>query len=144
MGESPPVHYPHGGWLAEYIDYASRGLRSPRLYHLACGLFCVCVTAGRNTRILGAGDPVPLNLYMCVVGPSGFAQKSRTLDRARQVLAQARDGVLLPDEFSREQLFADLARDSHRVLLWREFGKLLQVAKRDYMAGLLEFLKIGR
>ncbi len=132
--------YPQRGWLADYLDYAPRGLHAPRIYHLACGLFCVSAAAGPTITVSAGAEPIPLNLYLTLLGPSGLAQKSRSIDRARAILQAVKTNLLLADEFSREALYQALAEDAHRVLLWREFGKYLQISRRDYMAGTTEFL----
>jgi hypothetical protein len=65
---------------------------------------------------------------------------SRSIDRARPILRGVKENLLLADEFSREALYKALAKDPHRVLIFREFGKYLKVSQRDYMAGTTEFL----
>lgn len=140
MRRAPDGIYPQEGWLADYLDYAPRGLHAPRLYHLACGLFCVSAAAGPDLVVTAGAEPLQLNLYMVLLGPSGYAQKSRSIDRARAILRGVKENILLPDEFSREGLYKGLGEDAHRVLIWREFGKYLKVSQRDYMAGTTEFL----
>jgi hypothetical protein len=140
MSRAPDVIFPGDGWLGRYLDYARRGVHAPRIYHLACGLFCVSAAAGPDIGITVGAELLPLNLYMALLGPSGLAQKSRSIDRARPILRACKDNLLLSDEFSREALYKALAEDSHRVLIFREFGKYLKVSQREYMAGTTEFL----
>ncbi len=140
MTRAPDAIYPKDAWLAAYLDYAARGLHAPRIYHLACGLFCVSAAAGPGIVVTAGAEPVPLNLYVALLGPSGLAQKSRSIDRARPILRGVKENLLLSDEFSREALYKALAEDAHRVLIFREFGKYLKVSQRDYMAGTTEFL----
>jgi len=56
------------------------------------------------------------------------------------ILRGVKENLLLSDEFSREALYKALAKDAHRVLIFREFGKYLKVSQREYMAGTTEFL----
>lgn len=128
------------GLLGSYVQYARTLTAAPLQYHLATGLCVISGAAGAGATFYGGGNTEHWpNLYVCVLGPTGF-HKTTAIRIGCRMLERAAPGTIAPNEFSREQFLANLQRNPNALMEVDEFSVLLSQMERTYMAGLKETL----
>ncbi len=128
------------GWLGEYVKWAREQSDCPPIFHLGAGLCILGASAGNRLCTHAWGNDIYPNLWMCFIAPSGFYRKSTGVRFAAKLFAQVAPGKVLPDDFSREQFVADLAKIPDGLMVSTEFGELIRKMGRDYMQGTREML----
>ena len=130
--------------LALYEQYWLPTTDAPREYLVACGLSTIGTAIGNRIYIPFGGERIYPNLWNVLLGPSSTFRKSTTVKQARRTLARLtegqNDGLLFPDEFSKEALVARLAERAQGLLTYSEFSGALAAFNRDYMSGIKELL----
>lgn len=128
------------GLLGSYLQYARTLTAAPVSYHLATGLSIIAGAIGSNVTFVGGGGTEHWpNLYVCILGPTGF-HKTTAIRIGCRLLKRAAPGTIAPNEFSREQFLTNLQRNPSAVLEIDEFSTLLSQMERSYQAGLKEML----
>lgn len=75
-----------GSFLDEWIKHCEDTIEvAPREYFLAAGLMAMSAVIGRETRLMDPGGRWPLNMSICLVGPTSVG-KSRTLSAMYQLI----------------------------------------------------------
>ncbi len=154
-----------GGWLDEYVTWASRAANeTPLLFHEGAGLWLAALAIGRRLCIHTPwGQAVFPNLFVMLVAVSTYYRKSAGLGLAGKVARSAMPHMILPQPGSPEAFMSMLggvlppnfdeipARDRDRLvkgnryaaqrgILRDELSALFKSFGRDYMQGLKELL----
>jgi hypothetical protein len=147
MVTTPDLHAwvtPPRSALTLYEEYWTPATDAPREYLIASGLSVIGTAIGNRIYIPFGGDRIYPNIWNVLLGPSSTFRKSTTVKQARRTLARLTegqtDGLLLPDEFSKEALIARLAERAQGLLTYSEFSGALAAFNRDYMTGIKELL----
>ena len=132
---------PDTGFLADYIAYATQLTDAPPIFHLACGLSALSTSIGSSVTFAGGGrsENWP-NLYILLIAPSGIYRKSTAIDIASDLLRHAEPALLLSQDWTREELVRQLAKEPTKLLRSPEFSFLLANMSKSYMEGSKEFL----
>ena len=110
-------------------------------FAIAGALATVAACAGNRLRVSAWGDTYLANDYFLLVGETGTSFKSSVLHRVRQILSEAADGVIAPDEGSWERLVTHM--EDHPGCIWLKdelAGLLGEIKGRDYMRGFREMI----
>lgn len=126
-------------FLASYCSWAAEATDAPRDFHPFVGLAILSAALGKHIWIDAAWGRIYPHLWLCLVAPSGV-RKSSAIWIGANILIDAVPEALLVDDFSREALVASLAQQSAGVFIWDEFAEKLEMMKRDYQRGTMEFI----
>ncbi len=131
---------PEKGYLRSYVDYGTSVTMAPPEYHLVCGLAQMGALMGNRVSFALGGHLYPPHLWIVLLGRAG-AKKSSAINLATSLLDEATEGKLrLPQEQTREALWASLVERPTGYLALSELMAFLERCKRDYMAGIQEDL----
>ncbi len=128
------------GFLKSYIDWASGYTDAPLAFHLATGLSLLATSMGNRYSTNAWGRPLYPNLWIVAISPSGFYRKTTCIRLGMRILKPELGGLILPTEWSRERLVAELAKNPAGLFEWDEFGFALAAMSRDYNSGTKEML----
>lgn len=155
-----------GGWLADYVRYASEvSERTPAIIHQAAGLYLVSVAVARRLVLPMRHADIFPNLYILAVAPTTLYAKTTGLGVMTSLLDDGIPHLQLSNESTPEALLAELAGreppnlDSKEIsdqeretwkhgqrfaaqrgLVLEEASALLAGMKREYMQGMAELL----
>jgi len=122
-----------------YTEYASARTDSPIEFHRYAAV-TVCAAALGNRVYIDAGwGRIYPSMWTCLVGRSGV-RKSTAVNLAASLLIAADESLALPQDFTREAFYDQLASQPFGLLHWREMGSVLKALSRDYNAGTKETL----
>lgn len=152
-------------WLQQYVGWASRvGNQTPEIFHLGMGIWMAAVAIARRVYADARwGIRIYPNLYMMFIADTTFYRKTTAYKLGEQILTQAIPHMLMPTPGSPERFqdamaghapsnFAQLPQEHQRIVLEAtkfaaqrglfkdEIAGLFGAFKRDYMAGLKDFL----
>lgn len=123
------------GFLRNYVEYASACSDAPPVFHAGIGLTIFAgAVAHRISCPWTAGRRLMPNLYTLIVGPSTTARKTTALDAGSDVLYRAVPDRCIPVPGTYEELVAELRRQAHGVLTFREFAHFLKMTAKGYAA----------
>jgi len=130
-------------FVQRYADWACKQTDAPRTYHEAWGfLLLSCVLAG-NLRISTSFGMLPPNLWLMVLADTTLTRKSTAEAMATRLILEVNQDIIVANDLSMEGLLSSLAlRSREPSLLSRDeiTGLVDGMAKKDYMAGMLEAL----
>lgn len=126
---------PPSGFLQAYVDYYSEQTDAPRLYHLVLGYVTVAAILGDRCYFRLAGDKLFPNIWAVVIGPSGIARKSTSLNKSRGSVSAIDPKAIFPPDFTTEALLDLLAANPQGVFYHSEFRSLYGMLSKDYMSG---------
>jgi hypothetical protein len=130
---------PETSYLRGYTAYGHVQSDAPTIYHLVTGLSHLAAVA---PPMLHARLTIPVypNLYILLVGESGFARKTTAILLGNEVLRHAANERLGSEPASWEALFESMGEKPSQVLEMTEFGRFLAGssghAATNYMAKL--------
>ena len=152
-------------WLRQYVDWASRvGNQTPEIFHLGTGIWMAAVAIARRLHVDARwGIRIYPNLYMMFIADTTFYRKTTAYKLGEQILTSAIPHLLMPTPGSPERFqdalagqapanFGKLPQEhqalvleamkfaAQRGLFKDEIGGLFGSFKRDYMAGLKDFM----
>lgn len=144
---------PSHGFFPEYVKYARTQTDAPELFHLGTALAMFSAAAARTTT-LAVPDctPMPLHLWVLLVGQSGGARKSTAIQIGERVLAtdpKKKEPFfpLMALSRSPEATFDLLARTPHGLLLHPEASSFFDAFRKPWWSqadGLLLDMFDGR
>lgn len=129
-----------GQFINAYVDYASRITDAPKIFHSYVALTIAGAALGNRVLIPSWGDNITPAIWTMLLAPSGFYRKSTAVGIGEAILTEAMENVRLPNEFSTEKLVNTLAANPSGVFVAKEFGTMLSMFRRDYMAGSRDLL----
>ena len=130
----------HPNLVCQYIGYAERQTDASRDYHEAVILGLLAALVGDTRADLSIG-PLPLNLYLVLVGASTTSRKSTSQKIGKRLIESVLPDTVLADRMTGEGGIYGLAARSFRSSLWMpdELGvTLTQIYTRDFMRPLEE------
>lgn len=134
---------PPGHFVTEWISYASRCTDAPHEYHEAAALWMLaCVTPRLRARFSAWPAGLPTNLYLLLIGPTGF-RKSTAIGLAEDMLRAVAPDTVLPEKVTPEAFIEQLSHRSNMGAGWAvdEFTSILNdIHHKAYMASLRELL----
>jgi hypothetical protein len=74
------------GWIAEYVALVSPTTEAAVAFHLAAALVLIATTIGRRIMIRGGAGPLFANIFMLLVGRSGWSRKDTAIRIATNLL----------------------------------------------------------
>jgi len=122
-------------FVSRYLTYALKGTSAPLTYHLAIAYGLLAAVVRRRVWLDHAGGRLYPNVWVCLLGDSGIMCKSTSINLGASVLRRSGEDVLYPDDFSLQRLYRIMAKQPQGTLIHREFRALVDLLKRDYMAG---------
>jgi hypothetical protein len=132
------------GALTLYEQYWSAATDAPREYIIPCGLSAIGTVISNRVYLSFGGDRIYPNIWQIILGPSSTYRKSTCVKQVRRTLARLSEGqpngLLFPDEFSKEALVTRLSEHPQGLLTYSEFSGALAAFNRDYMSGIKELL----
>jgi hypothetical protein len=153
------------GWLRTYTTWASQvGNQTPEIFHLGMGIWMAAVAIARRVYTDARwGVRLYPNLYMMFVADTTYYRKTTAYKLGERILTQAIPHLLMPTPGSPERFqdalagrapsnFNELPREHQKVVLDAtrfaaqrglfkdEIAGLFGAFKRDYMAGLKDFM----
>lgn len=134
----PKVHRPV--LVSRYCAYAEQQTGASEDYHEAVILGLLATLVGDTRADLSVG-PLPLNLYLVLVGPSSISYKSTSQKIGQRLIESVLPDTVLADRMTGEGGIYGLAARSYRSSLWMpdELGvTLTQIYTRDFMRPLEE------
>jgi len=121
------------GFLRNYVEYACACSDAPPVFHAGVALTVLASAVAHKVRCPWSGSRVLMpNLYTLIVGPSRTARKTTATDAGTDMIYDADDSMVIPIPGSYEELIAQLRRQPHGVLTFREFGHFLKQTSRGY------------
>jgi len=126
-------------FMSSYCAWAREGTDAPADFHPFVALAMLSTALGKNIWIEAAWGRIYPHLWLCLVAPSGV-RKSSAIWIGAHILTDAVPEAMLVDDFSREALVSSLMKQSAGVFIWDEFAEKLEMMKRDYMKGSMEFI----
>ena len=123
-----------------YCAYAERQTDASRDYHEAVILGLLAALVGDTRADLSVG-PLPLNLYLVLVGPSTTSRKSTSQKIGKELIERVLPDTVMADRMTGEGGIYGLAARNFRSSLWMpdELGvTLTQIYTRDFMRPLEE------
>lgn len=121
------------GFLRSYVEYACACSDAPAVFHAGVALTVFSAVVGKDVRCpWHAGRMLLPNLYTLIVGPSRVARKTTAMDAGTDLLYDTDAQLSMPIPGSYEELIAQLRRQSHGLLVFREFGHFLKQTSRGY------------
>lgn len=127
-------------FISKYADYASTQTDAPKVFHAYVGMTIAGAALGNRVLIPSWGDEITPAIWTILLAPSGFYHKSTAIRIGQRILNKADDTLMMPDEFSPEKLIGRLAKNAQGIFVASEFGNMLGMLKRDYMAGARELI----
>jgi len=152
-------------WLSQYVGWASRvGNQTPEIFHLGMGIWMAAVAIARRLYVDARwGVRIFPNLYMMFIADTTFYRKTTAYKLGDQILNAAIPHLLMPTPGSPERFQDALAGHApanfdklpqehqanvleamkfaaQRGLFKDEIAGLFGAFKRDYMAGLKDFM----
>jgi len=152
-------------WLLQYVSWASRvGNQTPEIFHLGTGIWMAAVAIARRLYVDAHwGVRIYPNLYMMFIADTTFYRKTTAYKLGDQILNAAIPHLLMPTPGSPERFqdalaghvpsnFDKLPQEhqanvleamkfaAQRGLFKDEIAGLFGAFKRDYMAGLKDFM----
>jgi len=152
-------------WLSQYVGWASRvGNQTPDIFHLGMGIWMAAVAIARRLHVDARwGVRIFPNLYMMFIADTTFYRKTTAFKLGEQILTAAIPHLLMPTPGSPERFQDALAGHApanfdklpqehqanvleamkfaaQRGLFKDEIAGLFGAFKRDYMAGLKDFM----
>jgi hypothetical protein len=152
-------------WLAQYVGWASRvGNQTPEIFHLGMGIWMAAIAIARRLHVDARwGVRIYPNLYMMFIADTTFYRKTTAYKLGERILNAAIPHLLMPTPGSPERFQDALAGQApsnfdklpqehqanvleamkfaaQRGLFKDEIAGLFGAFKRDYMAGLKDFM----
>jgi hypothetical protein len=126
-------------FISTYCAWAREATDAPPDFHPFVALGILSTALGKRIWIEAAWGRIYPHLWLCFVAPSGV-RKSAAIWIGANILTDAIPEALLVDDFTREALISSLTQQSAGLLVWDEFAEKLELMKRDYMRGVMEFI----
>ena len=126
-------------FISSYCAWARDATDAPKDFHPFVALCLLSTALGKHVWIDAAWGRIYPHIWLCLVAPSGV-RKSSAIWIGANILGDACPETLLVDDFTREALINSLTQQSAGVLVWDEFAEKLELMKRDYMRGVMEFI----
>lgn len=121
------------GFLRSYVEYACACSDAPPVFHAGVALTVFSSIVAKDVICpWHAGRSLLPNLYTLIVGPSRTARKTTAMDAGTDVLYDTDASIMMPIPGSYEELVAQLRRQAHGLLTFREFGHFLKQTSRGY------------
>lgn len=127
-------------FIKKYADYASTQTDAPAVFHAYVGMTIAGAALGNRVLIPSWGDEITPAIWTILLAPSGFYHKSTAIRIGQRILNKADETLMMPDEFSPEKLIQRLSKNAQGIFVASEFGNMLGMLKRDYMAGARELI----
>lgn len=130
-------------WITLYEQYAS-ALDAPPHYHTFVAHAVLGCAAGKRAYIKAWNKELYPNLFLILLGASGRARKSTSIDTGTRLLKDVSVPQLVgtaSPESIRDELHPD-AGGQKEADAWfhiREFGRVLKMSTKDYARDLAEF-----
>jgi hypothetical protein len=152
---STPDYIPSTGFFPAYLRYARTQTDAPDLFHVGTALAMFSAAAAKDTTLAFPGcAPVPLHLWVLLVGPSG-GRKSTAIRVGERVMASVFAGervtasplFVMALSRSPEATFDMLSKFPHGLLLHPEASNFFAGLRKPwwgYAEGLLTELYDGR
>lgn len=129
-------YIPQDGFLGYYMKYATPLTDSPDEYHISCAITCVASILGNSVFFQFGNQRVYPNLFMLLLGRSGFLRKSTAINIIRNIIVEVNcQKLILPDEITPESFIETLAVTPAGLFCLYEFGSFLKKTQRSYMHG---------
>jgi len=117
---------PTSGFVANYVEWASKSTEAPRLFHLGCALSCVSAAVGKRAYIDVGHGRLYGNLYVGLVGSQGVTRKSTSIGIATRTLDAAFEGLVYEGDATPEALGQKvLSATPEKLLVADELSPLL-------------------
>ena len=108
-------------FVNDYMEYASTLTDAPDEFHNFMALGILSTVIGNQAYIPFGTNRIYPNLWIILLAQSSFFRKSTSLTLGTRLLRDMhKGGLILPDEFSREQLVQNLAKQSRGLFVWSE------------------------
>lgn len=128
-------------FLGRYIGYCTNLTDAPKVFHLATGLTALAACCGSEVAYPGFGGRTCWpNLYTLLISPSGLFRKSTALGIAQDLVTEVDRDLLVASEATRERFLGNLKDHPSAFYPIPEFGAMLSLWQREYMAGMREIV----
>lgn len=127
-------------FLDDYLRIASDCTDSPEVFHQWLSLVVAGVCIGRRRWIQFGSKKIYPNFFITLIGASGAARKSTSLNISKSLLKKTIPEGILPNEFSHEELTKILRDNPCGTFYHDEFRSLIGLLNKDYMGSTKSFL----
>jgi hypothetical protein len=130
-------------FIDRYIDWAKRVGDAAEQYHVAGAFIALSSLLAGSLKLPTSFGTISPNLWFLILADTTLTRKSTAMDLAMDIVMEIDEEILMATDGSLEGLMTALsARDNiPSVFLRDEFtGLIEQMHKKDYMAGMPEFL----
>lgn len=130
-------------FVDRYIDWAKRVGDAAEQYHVAGAFIALSSLLAGSLKLPTSFGTVSPNIWFLILADTTLTRKSTAMDLAMDIVMEVDENILMATDGSLEGLMTALsARDNiPSVFLRDEFtGLMEQMHKKDYMAGMPEFL----
>lgn len=131
------------GYLRSHLELGLKTSGGCPIYHLGAGLSVMATALSARdpgySKFLNPLQPLYPHHYRIFIGPTGIG-KTREDRLAQKVIFHAMPECVIPNDFSREALYDQLAEQPFAYLGIDEFKGLEARLRRDYNSGSIEFL----
>lgn len=130
-------------FISRYVQWASGRTDSPKQYHVAGGLIILTSLLCPHLRFEVSFGEFRPNLWFMILAGTTITRKTTAMDTSVRLLECVNPDIVLSTNGSAEGIISALAdRDGESSLFYRDeiAGLLFEMARKEYMAGMMESL----